>query len=98
MKKKLDSEKTESNNKTTNYDEKVIDDIFKDVKPEKTFEEKKNDFSIPVIKNDNLVAKKVKDEIIDKENIENYREKINIDKQVDDNLFVNDVIFPDMPM
>lgn len=98
MKKKLDSEKTESNNKTTNYDEKVIDDIFKDVKPEKTFEEKKNDFSIPVIKNDNLVAKKVKDEIIDKENMENYKEKINIDKQVDDDLFINDVIFPDMPI
>lgn len=98
MKKKLDSEKTESNNKTTNYDEKVIDDIFKDVKPEKTFEEKKNDFSIPVIKNDNLVAKKVKDEIIDKENIENYKEKINIDKQIDDNLFIDDVIFPDIPI
>lgn len=98
MKKKLESEKTESNNKTTNYDEKVIDDIFKDVKPEKTFEEKKNDFSIPVIKNDNLVAKKVKDEIIDKENIENYKEKINIDKQVDDNLFIDDVIFPDIPI
>ena len=98
MKKKLDSEKTESNNKTTNYDEKVIDDIFKDVKPEKTFEEKKNDFSIPVIKNDNLVAKKVKDEIIDKENIENYKEKINIDKQIDDNLYIDDVIFPDIPI
>lgn len=98
MKKKLESEKIESNNKTTNYDENVIDDIFKEVKPEKTFEEKKNDFSIPVIKNDNLVAKKVKDEIIDKENMENYKEKINIDKQVDDDLFINDVIFPDMPI
>ena len=98
MKKKLESEKIESNNKTTNYDENVIDDIFKDVKPEKTFEEKKNDFSIPVIKNDNLVAKKVKDEIIEKENIENYKEKINIDKQIDDNLFIDDVIFPDIPI
>ena len=98
MKKKLESEKIESNNKTTNYDENVIDDIFKEVKSENTFEDKKNDFSIPVIKNDNLVAKKVKDEIIDKENMENYKEKINIDKQVDDDLFINDVIFPDMPI
>ena len=98
MKKKLESEKNESDYNTNSYKENVIDDIFKEVKNDETFDHKKNDFSIPVIKNDNLVAKKVKDEIIDKENIENYREKINIDKQVDDNLFVNDVIFPDMPM
>lgn len=98
MKKKLESEKKEPIYEANNYKDNIIDDIFKEVKPEETFENKKNDFSIPVIKNDNLVAKKVKDEIVDKENIVDYQEKINREKQTDDNLFVNDVIFPDMPM
>ena len=99
MKKKLESEKTESNShENSSYKENVIDDIFKEVKPAETFKDKKNDFSIPVIKNDNLVAKKVKDELIDKDNIEDYKEKISKDKPVDDDLFLNDVIFPDMPM
>lgn len=98
MKKKLESEKNESKNSSINYQENVIDDIFKEVQSNETFKDKKNDFSIPVIKNDNLVAKKVKDEIIDKDNIEDYQEKINKEKQVDEDLFLNDVIFPDMPM
>lgn len=98
MKKKLENEKKEPIYEANNYKDNIIDDVFKEVKPEETFENKKNDFSIPVIKNDNLVAKKVKDEIVDKENIVDYQEKINREKQTDDNLFVNDVIFPDMPM
>ena len=98
MKKKLENEKKEPIYEANNYKDNIIDDVFKEVKPEETFENKKNDFSIPVIKNDNLVAKKVKDEIVDKENIVDYQEKINREKQTDDNLFVNDVIFPDMPI
>ena len=94
MKKKLDSDKSTIPYDPFEYKEETIDDIFKDIDTNNT--SKNNDFSIPVIKNDNLVAKKVKDEVIDKEYVENINGKV--DKQEDDSLFVNDVVFPDMPM
>ena len=45
--------------------------------------------SIPVIKNDNLVAKKVKDEVVKLEDKKETKEN---------NIFVDDVIFPEIPM
>ena len=48
----------------------------------------KNDYSaIPVIKNENLVAKKVKDEVIEFED-----KKLN----EEDNIFVDDIVFPNI--
>ena len=81
MKKRMEIEKEENNSKhqdaeeTKYYSDSVVN---KD----------KNDFSaIPVIKNENLVAKKVKDEVIEFED-----KKLN----EEDNIFVDDIVFPNI--
>ncbi len=96
MKKKLDSDNSYTSYDPFEYKEETIDDIFKDI--DTNHVPNNNDFSIPVIKNDNLVAKKVKDEVINREDVESAKGKGVIAKQEDDNLFINDVVFPDMPM
>lgn len=96
MKKKLDSDNSNISYDPFEYKEETIDDIFKDIDTNNVH--KNEDFSIPVIKNDNLVAKKVKDEVINREDVASTKNKVVIDKQEDDNLFINDVVFPDMPM
>lgn len=94
MKKKLDSDNSSIPYDPFEYKEETIDDIFKDIDTNDI--SKNKDFSIPVIKNDNLVAKKVKDEVINSEYVKSVNNKL--DRQEDDSFFVNDVVFPDMPM
>ena len=96
MKTKLDCDNSYTSYDPFEYKEETIDDIFKDI--DTNHVPNNNDFSIPVIKNDNLVAKKVKDEVINREDVESAKGKGVIAKQEDDNLFINDVVFPDMPM
>ena len=70
-----------SNDNVNNIFESIYDEMKKEKDPSKV--------SIPVINNDNLVAKKVDEQLIDKNKINS-----NIDNK--DNLFTNDMIFPDV--
>lgn len=64
------------------------------------FDEKKEDntFSIPVIKNDKLVSKKVKEEQIDEDDVSSFMRKFMEDTKKDEVMEVNDIVFPDMPI
>lgn len=64
------------------------------------FNEKKEDntFSIPVIKNDKLVSKKVKEEQIDEDDVSSFMRKFMEDTKKDEVMEVNDIVFPDMPI
>lgn len=64
------------------------------------FDEKKEDntFSIPVIKNDKLISKKVKEEQIDEDDVSSFMRKFMEDAKKDEVMEVNDIVFPDMPI
>lgn len=64
------------------------------------FDVKKEDnaFSIPVIKNDKLVSKKVKEEQIDENDVSSFMRKFMEDTKKDEVMEVNDIVFPDMPI
>ena len=84
MKKRMEIEQEEKDNYKYQSIEKFKDDIEQVLD-----DEKNNHLSIPVIKNDNLVAKKVKDEVVNLDEKNQNQEK---------DLFVDDVVFPDIPM
>jgi len=88
----------------------IFDSIFNEMKEKIEIEKKssqeekkeqikevKNDFSIPVIKNSNLVATKVKEEEVIEEDLSKFKE-IKEEKDSNDEFEVKDVIFPDMPL
>ena len=57
-----------------------------------------DEFSIPVIKNDKLVAKKVRDEKASENDVNEFMKKFLVDSKKEDVMEVKDMVFPDMPM
>ena len=71
--------------KTNNNVNNIFDSIYDEMKKEKD----PSKVSIPVINNDNLVAKKVDEQLVNKN-------KINNDTNNNEDIFTNDMIFPEM--
>ena len=57
-----------------------------------------NDGTIPVIKNDKLVSKKVEEAKVDEEEVDEFMKKFREDAKKEGVLEVNDIVFPEMPM
>lgn len=55
-------------------------------------------FKIPVIKNDKLVAKKVKEEKVSNNDVEEFMKNFLVDSKKDEIMEGNDMAFPDMPL
>ena len=70
-----------TNNNVNNIFDSIYDEMKKEKDPSKV--------SIPVINNDNLVAKKVDEQLVNKN-------KINNDTNNKEDIFTNDMIFPEM--
>ena len=81
--------------KVNDYDSILADFGVKKEEPKA----KVNDpFAIPVIKNDKLVSKKVDEEKIDKNDVNEFMRRFMEDTKKEEVMEVNDIVFPDMPM
>ena len=80
-----------------NFEETSSQEVDDKIILKEQMSETNKDFSIPVIKNDNLVAKKVKEEQIDEDDMSKFIEKYK-ENSTEDNFEIKDVVFPDMPI